>query len=173
MRGKIVSEAAERRREPSLFDRHKTETAKPELSWMGLRLSVVSNLFSAAYYAELLFRYELLRDEAASIVYVACRECRTSQDIVRHTGRPKNTVARAVRNLEQRGFVVRSEDLHDSRASRIKLTERGRDMFRKIERVAVRHDLLAFDGLTGQEQETLARLLDKLTRTLLGSQNDG
>jgi len=71
--------------------------------WIGLRISVVSNRYTAPLYADIERRYGLLRDEAAVLIAVANDEGSSAQEIVEHTGRPKNTISRAVRKLETDG----------------------------------------------------------------------
>ena len=73
--------------------------------WIGLRISVVSNRYTAPLYAEIERRYGLLRDEAAVLVAIANDEGSNAQEIVQHTGRPKNTISRAVRKLEADGRI--------------------------------------------------------------------
>jgi MarR family 2-MHQ and catechol resistance regulon transcriptional repressor len=77
----------------------------------------------------------------------------------------KSNVTGLVDRLERQGLVVRAEH-HDRRATMVRLTQAGAEL---LERTAPRHaELLAelAGCLTGEEKQTLIRILTKLRREL-------
>lgn len=73
-----------------------------------------------------------------------------------------STVSRHVRSLEDRGLVGRAADPDDARASRVALTDEGRD---RLERGAARRRALVAELLSSwpaEDREALHRLLTRL-----------
>jgi DNA-binding MarR family transcriptional regulator len=78
----------------------------------------------------------------------------------------KSTVSRLVQHLEQRGWVRRVRDLHDTRVFRLQLSETGHEQVsRLVKSLAERHERL-LAALRPDEQEALAYGLSALVRAL-------
>ena len=74
----------------------------------------------------------------------------SQRELADHTGLEPVYISKLVRALEQSGFVARTADETDSRAVRLALTERGRDV-------------------ASEAIEIVGRLLDELTESLGGT----
>ena len=78
----------------------------------------------------------------------------------------KSTVSRLIKHLEQRGWVKRVRDLHDTRMFRLHLSEAGHEQASHLaRRLAERHQRLLAE-LKPDEQEALAYGLSALVRAL-------
>jgi DNA-binding MarR family transcriptional regulator len=78
----------------------------------------------------------------------------------------KSTVSRLIKHLEQRGWVKRVRDLHDTRMFRLHLSDEGQEQAKLLARsLAERHELL-LAALKPDEQEALAYGLSALVRAL-------
>jgi DNA-binding MarR family transcriptional regulator len=78
----------------------------------------------------------------------------------------KSTVSRLIKHLEQRGWVKRVRDLHDTRMFRLQLSDAGhKQASRLIKSLAERHQRL-LAALKPDEQEALAYGLSALVRAL-------
>jgi DNA-binding MarR family transcriptional regulator len=78
----------------------------------------------------------------------------------------KSTVSRLIKHLEQRGWVKRVRDLHDTRLFRLHLSDEGhKQASRLVKRLAERHQRLLAE-LNPDEQEALAYGLSALVRVL-------
>jgi DNA-binding MarR family transcriptional regulator len=78
----------------------------------------------------------------------------------------KSTVSRLVQHLEQRGWVRRVRDLHDTRVFRLQLSETGHEQSSRLMRsLAERHERL-LAALRPDEQEARAYGLSALIRAL-------
>lgn len=130
--------------------------------WIGLRISVVSNRYTAPLYADIERRYGLLRDEAAVLIAVANDEGSSAQEIVEHTGRPKNTISRAVRKLETDGRIQRIGDRQDGRAFKLRLTTSGTALFEHLKDICADRDKALVAPLSIAERTEFDRLLSKL-----------
>src|SRR5216684_5190373 len=108
----------------------KFDPASP--AWIGLRVTVASNRYIYPLYAELERKHKLLRDDVAVISCLSITSATTAQEIVRYTGRPKNSISRAVAKLEAENVLRRKAHLRDGRASTLYLTPRGKKVFARI-----------------------------------------
>lgn len=77
-------------------------------------------------------------------------------------GVSRNTISALIRNLEDSGLVERRLDPKDRRRFNIGLTENGRSLVTDHARQHLATTGGCFDGLTGEEQESLYQLLRKV-----------
>jgi DNA-binding MarR family transcriptional regulator len=148
-----------KRRSASRFD-------PGSLDWIGLRLTVVSSRYMGPVNAGLERELGLSRDDVTVATCLSITNATSAQEIVRYTGRPKNSVSRAVTNLEERGFLRRDSDSRDRRSSRLSLTARGRRLFKQVAVFLVERDRLMLSALSEREQHELNRLLKKISAPL-------
>ena len=147
-----------------------TAAAKPpalrfdpqSLAWIGLKLTVLSSRYMAPLNALLERDRGLSRDDVTVTICLAITNAASAQDIVRYTGRPKNSVSRAVAGLEERGLLRRTSDTSDRRSSRLSLTPRGHSLFARIAACFVERDALMLAPLSPHERRTFNRLLNKI-----------
>jgi len=139
-----------------------SDARRQSLDWIGLCLSVVSNRYAYPLYAEIERDHGLLRDEAAVVVCLSLKSGATAQEIVANTGRPKNSISRAVRKLEAGRFVRREGDADDGRASKLYLTSRGNTLFKRIEGYYADRDKRMLSTLSDKEKREFSRTLEKI-----------
>ncbi len=75
----------------------------------------------------------------------------------------KTTTTRAIKKLEERGFIYRIKDENDKRANKIYLTEKGYEVKDKIFLVLEQWNKKIGETLTKDEEETLRNLLEKVS----------
>ena len=73
---------------------------------------------------------------------------------------------RQVRALEEEGFVVRAPGEDDGRVTVVRLTDRGRDVYRRIVDIRTTHMSDVLSSWTTSERAALARLVDRLVDDL-------
>jgi DNA-binding MarR family transcriptional regulator len=132
------------------------------LSWIGLRLTVLSTRYMGPINALLERDESLSRDDVTVTICLSITNATSAQEIVRYTGRPKNSVSRAVASLEERGVLRRCSDATDRRSSRLSLTARGQRLFDRIAACFVERDALMLDSLSERERRDFNRLLNKI-----------
>lgn len=95
------------------------------------------------------------------------RDARLSQrELAERLGVEPPTVTRMVQRLEQAGFVERCVDEHDARISRVRLSQRGRDLRKPVEVLWAALEERTIAGLNDDETEQLSRLLAKVLANL-------
>jgi DNA-binding MarR family transcriptional regulator len=130
--------------------------------WIGLRLLQITNRYLAPVHATIEDRYGLTRDDVAVIVHLSSGSA-TAQEIVRHTGRPKNSMSRSVVSLEQRGFIRRRPHPQDGRAAVLELTAKGRKLPAVLADAFGAADNRLLEGLTDRERAAFVRLVVKMS----------
>ena len=101
------------------------------------------------------------------IMELARRDGRTQLYLVNATHLKAPTVSVAMQKLEKEGIVTRKPDEYDLRATRVNLTEKGRELDNRTRRSVHDAEELAMANLSEDERETLARLLMKIRESLL------
>jgi DNA-binding MarR family transcriptional regulator len=130
--------------------------------WIGLRLLAITNRYLAPVHAAIEDRYGLTRDDVAVIVHLSSASA-TAQEIVRHTGRPKNSMSRSVVSLEQRGIVRRRPHPMDGRAAVLELTAKGRKLPAVLANAFGAADERLLEGLTDRERATFIGSVIKMS----------
>jgi DNA-binding MarR family transcriptional regulator len=77
------------------------------------------------------------------------------------------TVTKMIQRMEKTGFVQRRPDPGDQRVSRVYLTEAGRAIKTKLDRILQIMEADAFAGFTPDERVMLRRLLHQMRKNLL------
>lgn len=95
------------------------------------------------------------------------RDGRKQQELANVIGIDKAAVTRALSRLEQSGYIYRKEDQEDRRATRVYLTQKGRDLQPQLETAAVDCIENMTAALDTDERTELRRLLAKMTWPLL------
>ena len=86
----------------------------------------------------------------------------TAQDVSRLSGRPRNSISRAVHRMLAVGHLARDPDPMDARQARLSITETGRALHQQIaERIRLQQEEV-LSPLTERERETVIDLLTKV-----------
>lgn len=107
------------------------------------------------------------------LMELAKKDGRTQLDLVNATHLKAPTISVALQKLEHEGIVLRKPDEYDLRATRVFLTEKGRELDNKIRKRIMEEEALAMVNLTEAESETLIRLLGKIKRNLINEKEEG
>ncbi len=91
----------------------------------------------------------------------------TQAELVARSLRDAPTISRTLRRMERDGWVTRAPDEHDRRATRVRLTTRGRAAREDLLGVISRHLWPHLESLSRDEKSALLGLLKKL-RCALG-----
>ena len=103
------------------------------------------------------------------LLELAKRDGRTQLDLANATNLKAPTISVSLQKLEKEGYVSRRPDEYDLRATRVFLTEKGRELDNTIKGYIRREESLATSNLTEEESETLVKLLLKIRENLVGS----
>lgn len=126
------------------------------------RLNYVANRFTTALYAEIAAATGLDRARFIAMLCLSRSGEATAQEIAEATHRPKNSMSRAIRQLEEDGLVRRRTDPVDARRQPMSLTARGQEALEATLPIAREHERRMLVLLTPDEAERLDALLAKI-----------
>ena len=110
--------------------------------------------------------FSISLSEMFALMALSARAPMSQQVLAEELHLEKSTVSRLIKHLEQRGWVKRVRDLHDTRMFRLHLSEEGHKQAELLARsLAERHERL-LAALKPDEQEALAYGLSALVRAL-------
>jgi DNA-binding MarR family transcriptional regulator len=90
----------------------------------------------------------------------------TQLDLVRLTKLKAPTISTTLRNMEADGLVRRETDKDDARATRVFITEKGRDMDKKLRNAAAKFEKVFLSDTSAAEKEQLISLLGKMKASM-------
>lgn len=141
--------------------------------YLPYRLSVASNkasgLIARAYQA----RFGLTIWEWRVIAVLGEGAPLTAQAVCEATAMDKVTVSRAIRALDARRLVKRTQSPADRRASDVTLTPDGQAIYLEIAPLALHYEAALLQGFSAEERAQLVALLDKLEARLVGLTAEG
>ena len=104
----------------------------------------------------------------------AADKARTVSDIFAQEQQHLSMTYKTLQKMEKDGYVLRKPDEYDLRATRVFLTEKGREIDDRIRKRIHEEEALAMVDLTESEYETLVKLLTKIKSSILkDSEKDG
>ncbi|PLZ02140.1 MarR family transcriptional regulator [Burkholderia sp. WAC0059] len=108
--------------------------------------------------------HDLLFHEWALVFILFLKPDLTATDLVEVTGRPKNTISRALSKLISMKLVKSSKDASDSRSKVLRLTAQGRSLYESFTPVVEGIEREMYSVLSAQESAALnaclARVID-------------
>lgn len=126
------------------------------------RISFLANLLVLPVYDDIKRAHGLSRGEYLLLFCLSSVPDLTAQDVADITGRPRNSISRAVHRMLDEGYLTRSPDPDDGRQALLRITPKGGRLHKEIvQRFIVRErELLGI--LSADERQELDRLLGKL-----------
>ena len=128
----------------------------------GYRIAVLTNWYKAYPYRMFDREYRLAESEAAALYCLGQTAGLNATDICEITGRPKNSISRAISLLIEKQLVTRRTDVRDKRRKLLDLTDRGFEAFKRSEEWFVSTERAMLSALTEEEVSTLDILLRKM-----------
>src|SRR6266851_8721276 len=110
--------------------------------------------------------FDLSLSEMFALLALSAEAPMSQQALAEQLHLEKSTVSRLIKHLEQRGWVKRVRDLHDTRMFRLHLSDEGHEQASRLAKsLTERHERLLAE-LKPDEQEALAYGLSALIRAL-------
>ena len=130
----------------------------------GYRISVLANWYRGPGYKAIERDYNLTEPEISALFCIGHSDYISATDVCAITGRPKNSMSRAIALLMEKGMLEREADGKDGRKKLLKLTAPGRATYAKIVPIFLQGEADILTPLTPSELSDLDKLLTKMTR---------
>lgn len=128
----------------------------------GYRLAVLANWYRGPGYKTIEEAHGISEPECSVLFCIGHSPDLTATDICHITGRPKNTMSRAIHFLRRKKLLVREGDPQDARRKLLRLTPEGQVLYRRTIPVFLATEQKIIGGLTPSELSDLDRLLTKM-----------
>ncbi|MED4071779.1 MarR family winged helix-turn-helix transcriptional regulator [Priestia endophytica] len=76
------------------------------------------------------------------------------------------TASRAIKKLEMNGFIEKKEDQHNKKIKKLFPTEKGKNVYPFIKRENDYSNIVALEGLSEREVETIFHLLQRVRKNI-------
>ncbi|MEQ8603095.1 MAG: MarR family transcriptional regulator [Marivibrio sp.] len=127
------------------------------------RLSFVANVFTGPLYKAFEEGEGVSRGEFLVLFCLSqATDGLTAQDVCLATGRPKNSISRAVTGLIQKSLIRRSVSAADRRRKELAMTPQGRAVLDRLLPQTSARESAMLAPLSGAERATLSALLMKI-----------
>ena len=126
------------------------------------RINYVANFYVGPLVAMMEKSFRLTRSEWIVLFCLTRQPRLNAQQISIVTGRPKTSIASAVKLLQKKGLIIRRTDIADSRRRVLHLTESGQRTYASIIKSFIEREKAMMDALDPTERRELARLFGKI-----------
>lgn len=123
----------------------------------------ISNACSKIYKNE----FDITVPEWRILARLAEHDRLNAKDVGHVTFMDKSKVSRAVKSLDDKGYLLREKDQKDNRANYLSLTEEGGSMYQQIAPKALDWEKRLISVLDASEYRDLMRILEKLDQQVL------
>ena len=131
------------------------------------RISFLANSLVLPIYEEIKREHDLSRGEYLLLFCLSNVAQLTAQDVADVTGRPRNSISRAVHRMLRDGYLTRSPDPDDGRQALLRITPTGRALHNTIVTNFIEREATLLGVLSGDERRTLDQLLTKLVSNVM------
>jgi len=126
------------------------------------RFTLWSNYYTEPCFSAMSRDFDVGRDEFNVLSCLSSYGPMAAKTICEVTGRPKNSISRAVTRLSERKMIRRKINPLDRRESSLILNESGRKLYERVLPVAIERQSTMLSGLSSAERALLDQVLNKL-----------
>jgi MarR family transcriptional regulator, temperature-dependent positive regulator of motility len=128
------------------------------------RISYVANFYVGPLVAQMEKSFGLTRPEWIVLFCLTRQPRLNAQQISTVTGRPKTSIAGAVKLLQKKKLITRKADISDRRRRVLHLTEAGKNLYEAIIGRFIAREADMLTSLNTGERRLLIRLFDKIIK---------
>jgi DNA-binding MarR family transcriptional regulator len=132
------------------------------------RINYIANFYVGPLVAWMERKFKLTRPEWIVLFCLTRQPRLNAQQISLVTGRPKTSIASAVKTLQRKKLITRKTDTADSRRRVLHLTDAGRSLYKSIIGSFVAREAEMLASLDPAERRQLLELFNKMVRNAQG-----
>ncbi len=117
--------------------------------------------------------YGLCCGQPPILKYLSEHEDATQKEIADYLNVSQPAVAKALKKMEESGFIVRFENKNDSRCHKLKLTKKGKEIKRFADDYFLNIDNVTYTGFTMDEIELLSSFVKRMNDNLTAFAKEG
>ncbi|WP_077622542.1 MarR family winged helix-turn-helix transcriptional regulator [Sediminibacillus massiliensis] len=110
--------------------------------------------------------YDLTRGQYLYIVRICENPGIIQEKVAEMIKVDRTTAARSIKKLETNGFIEKKEDPHNKKIKKLYPTEKGKSIYPFIKRENDHSNLVALQGFSEEEMETMFHLLQRVRKNV-------
>jgi DNA-binding MarR family transcriptional regulator len=110
--------------------------------------------------------YDLTKGQYLYLVRICENPGIIQEKLAEMTKVDRTTAARAIKKLEINGFIEKKEDKHNKKIKKLFPTEKGKNVFPFIKRENDYSNIVALEGFSEREVETIFNLLQRVRKNI-------
>lgn len=111
-------------------------------------------------------KYDISSGQFMFLLEVYIQDGRNQEEISEKLKIDKGTTARALKKLEEQGFITRVKDEYDKRSNKVYLTNKAKEIRENVFDVLRDWNNMISQSLTEEEEETMDKLLEKVCNNI-------
>lgn len=111
-------------------------------------------------------KYGISSGQFMFLLEVYIQDGRNQEEISEKLKIDKGTTARALKKLEEQGFITRVKDEYDKRSNKVYLTNKAKEIRENVFDVLRDWNNMISKSLTEEEEETMEKLLEKVCNNI-------
>ena len=133
------------------------------------RLASILHRQSQVYINRALREFDITSAEYSFLLFLYHKEGITQDELSLHLYIDKSATARAVKSLEQKGYVTRDKDDEDKRFNRVYLTEKAKHFRDEIRKRVWKWSEFLTEDIDEETTEIVLSVLEKMVEKVEGS----
>jgi DNA-binding MarR family transcriptional regulator len=132
-------------------------------------LNIFTNMVRAqtAYIDRQLSFLNLSNGQGGVIMMLGRHGCLTQNELARFRQVTPATISIMLDRMERDGLVVRSSPEGNNRVKNVMLTEKGKEVYKQLDKFMEREPAVVFKGLTEEEKKIAATVFQKITKNVM------
>lgn len=125
----------------------------------------ISQLYrlGSAFISKKLAKFNIGYGQFAFLMYLYKNECICQEELTEILCIDKGTTARAIKKLEEEGYIIREKAPYDRRSYKISLTHKAREIEAEIRKILEEWNKQLTSNLTEEEVNLALELMAKIT----------
>ncbi|QJA08331.1 winged helix-turn-helix transcriptional regulator [Romboutsia sp. CE17] len=111
-------------------------------------------------------KYGISSGQFMFLLEVYIQDGRNQEEISEKLKIDKGTTARALKKLEEQGFITRVKDEYDKRSNKVYLTDKAKEIRENVFDVLRDWNHMISQSLTEEEEEAMDKLLEKVCNNI-------
>lgn len=120
-----------------------------------------------AYMDRQLSFLNLSNGQGGVIMMLGLHGSMTQNELARFRQVTPATISIMLDRMERDGLVVRCSPRGNNRVKNVSLTEKGKDIFQRLDKFMEGEPAIVFNGLTAEEKETAAGIFKKIMKNVM------
>lgn len=128
--------------------------------------------YSRSFLEKRLKQYDISFNEQIMLMYISNNEYTNQDSIAKNFITDKGTVAKTIKKLEEKGFIIRKENPSNKRENIIALSEKGCSIIRCMNKLLSEWQEIAFKDFSEEEIAEIKRLEGKMLKNIAKTDNE-